>query len=117
MEDTDKHWQLWGALDPYRGVCYLEGLRGLGTDHVEVSIWELLTVDVPERKSQFAAGKRQEIVVVATHFTRWTVLGPVIQTGHSGQPLRNDLFLYFTRDLEFAVQAFAPRHLSGNGLS
>lgn len=26
MEDTDKHWQLWGELDPYRGVCYPEGL-------------------------------------------------------------------------------------------
>lgn len=22
MENTDKHWRLWGKLSPYRGVCY-----------------------------------------------------------------------------------------------
>lgn len=26
MENTDKHWRLWGELDPYRGVCYPDGL-------------------------------------------------------------------------------------------
>jgi trans-aconitate methyltransferase len=25
VEDTDRHWKLWGELDPYRGVCYPEG--------------------------------------------------------------------------------------------
>ena len=27
-EKTDKHWRLWGELDPYRGVCYPQGLSG-----------------------------------------------------------------------------------------
>jgi trans-aconitate methyltransferase len=26
VENTDEHWQLWGELDPYRGVCYPAGL-------------------------------------------------------------------------------------------
>lgn len=39
MENTDHHWQLWGELDPYRGVCFPAGHDAdfwkSGEDHID----------------------------------------------------------------------------------
>jgi trans-aconitate methyltransferase len=40
MENTDRHWQLWGELDPYRAVCFPNGqdctFWKSGEDHIQL---------------------------------------------------------------------------------
>jgi trans-aconitate methyltransferase len=51
MEDTDKHWRLWGELDPYRGVCYPEGLAAEFWESGESYITRLLDAIGPIARS------------------------------------------------------------------
>ena len=75
MEDTDKHWQLWGALDPYRGVCYPGGLTKQFWESGEAYVDRLIAaIDPCDRQSalDFGCGVGRILRALAGHFDHVT---------------------------------------------
>src|SRR5262249_9968695 len=74
-----------------------------------------LSGHIADRQAEPAIGERKKIVVVATHAACWTAMASVFKRRHRGHALREKPLLYLARDLDFAVQQFALRHLVGDG--
>ena len=75
LEDTDKHWRLWGELDPYRGVCYPDGLSSEFWESGERYVKSLLDGIGPVERSRaldFGCGVGRILRPLSTQFPHVT---------------------------------------------